>query len=671
MRSLALAGWQRYGPPVLHLVSIAKSYGPRTLFDDVSWHVPPNQRVGLVGRNGAGKTTLFRIICGIESPDFGEVVIKKGVRIGHLAQETEDFGAVTPYEAVLAAGGEARRLGQELERLEEQLATDHTEALLHRYEEVSTRFAQLGGYTLEAEARRILAGLGFTDTTMEKPIPTLSGGWRMRVSLAKLLFARPELLLLDEPTNHLDLATLIWFENFLSSYPGTIIAISHDRAFLDRFSTHIAELGHRGVEVYTGNFTRYLEEKVERLERLEKAASQQQKTLAQTERFIERFRFKASKAKAVQSRVKALEKVERIEVVRDSDHAPRFRFPKPPRSGKEVVNVRGVRKAYGDRVVYDNLDLTLWRGQRVALVGPNGAGKSTLLKMMAGAVNPDRGTVELGHEVKRAYYAQHQLETLTASNTILTELESIARFDQMPQCRSMLGAFGFSGKDVDKKVGVLSGGEKARLALAKLLFDPANLLLMDEPTNHLDMASCDVLEEALEDYEGTLIIISHDRHFINAVANVVIEVDNGRIETFDGSWDEYEAARAGTGFSSASSPTVEVQATKAAQVGLSSKDKKRLEADLRQAFSRTTRDTKTALDKAEAKIAKTEAELAAIDTQLADPEFHKKSDAIREAYLRRETLIRDHEKLFSAWEDLSLELEAKKRELDEKLLALG
>jgi len=651
---------------VLHLVDIAKSYGPRTLFEGIGWHVAPGARVGLVGKNGIGKTTIFRLITGRESPDSGRVILKKGSRLGYLAQETEDYGDKTPLEATLEAATEARALEAELALLEERLASADPE-LLHRYEVAQARFTQLGGYRLDAEARRILAGLGFTERTMEKPIPSLSGGWRMRVALARLLFARPELLRLDEPTNHLDLATLLWFEQFLAAYEGTIIVISHDRAFLDRFATTISELTPTGLEDYTGNFTRYLEEKVERLERLEKAAAQQQKQLAQVERFIERFRYKASKAKAVQSKVKALDKVERIEAPSQADKTITFRFPPPPRSGKEVAKVDGVRKAFGDNVVYERLDLTLYRGQRIALVGPNGAGKSTLLKLLAGSVLPDRGEVTLGHEVKRAYYAQHQLETLDATRTVLAELESVAKFDQIPQCRGLLGAFGFSGKDVDKKVGVLSGGEKARLALAKLLFDPANFLLMDEPTNHLDMASCDVLEEALEGYDGTLVIISHDRHFIDAVATMILEVDRGKVEAYPGNWEEYQAKKA------------QLEAAAAAAAGAASgaratttlKDRKRMEAELRQAFSRGTKDLKASCDKAEARIVAIEGELGDIDVRLGDMAFHKDPTAVRDAYQRREQLIREHERKMTEWEALSLELEAKKAELDKKLDQLG
>ena len=653
---------------MLHLVKISKSYGPQTLFEDVSWHVPPRTRIGLVGKNGAGKTTLFRMIVGTESPESGEVILRKGAKIGHLAQEPDDFGTVTPLEAVLEAGGEAITLEAEIARLQALMDGGRSDPeILDEHEHALARFGQLGGWELEATARRILSGLAFTDSVMDQPVVNLSGGWRMRVSLARLLFARPELLLLDEPTNHLDLATLMWFEGFLQSYEGTIVVISHDRAFLDRFATHIVELSRRGVDVYTGNFTRYLEAKVEKLERLEKSAAQQARAISETERFIERFRSKASKAKAVQSRIKQLDKVERIEAPTRDDATIHFRFAPPPRSGKDVAVLKGVAKGWPGKTVYSDLDLTLQRGQRIALVGPNGAGKSTLLKMLAGVYEPDAGEFVLGHQVIRAYYAQHQLDTLDANKTVLAELESVADFENAPRCRGVLGAFGFSGRDVDKKISVLSGGEKARVALAKMMFVPANFLLMDEPTNHLDMASCDVLEEALEGYEGTLVIISHDRHFINAVANTIVEVDAGRLDVFAGTWDEFELKKKELADAQALTAS---SSGEAGGSGLSHKELKRAEAELRQGHSRKVKSLKADHERVELRISAIDGTLAEVDANLGDPEFLKDGAAVRDAYTRRDALSREQESLLERWEELGMTLEAHEAELTDALNAL-
>ncbi len=652
---------------MLQLIDIAKSFGPRTLFEGVSWHVPPGERIGLVGPNGIGKTTLFRIITGQESPERGEVVRPKHLRVGLLEQEISDLGRGSVLSIVTDAAEEIRALEAEKKELEAAIeAGDHSEGTLLRHAHAAERFEALGGYRLEAEAQRILQGLGFRPGEMRRPARELSGGWLMRVAMARLLLVAPDLLLLDEPTNHLDLETLLWFEGYLRSYAGTVVVISHDRALLDSVATSIAELSPRGITVYKGNYERYERERAERRARQAAAARQQAREIAETERFIERFRAKATKAAAVQARVKALEKVERIEAPDADAKVMRFQFPEPPRSGKDVAILRGVTKRYGDLVVYDGLDLVLQRGQRVALVGPNGAGKSTLMKLLAGLIEPEAGSVTLGHNVSRAYFAQHQTQALVQSRTVLAELEADATLDEIPLCRPLLGAFRFSGGDVDKLVGVLSGGEKARLALAKMLLRPANLLLLDEPTNHLDMAARRVLEEALSGFTGTLVVISHDRHFINAVANEVLEVTPAGITRFPGNYDYYrfkrerldaeEAARAqGVGGGAVVAPKSGAREDRRAR--------KRREAELRNAAARRTRPLREELQAVEARVEAAEAELAAIEARMLEPGFFADGDAVREATTRKASLEAEQEALLARWEELSETLEAADEEL--------
>jgi len=424
-------------------------------------------------------------------------------------------------------------------RNENESAEDVTEA----YGDVQHRYEALGGYRLEADAKAILAGLGFAAGDVHRPLAAFSGGWRMRAALARLLLARPDLLLLDEPTNHLDLEALAWLEGFLEDYPGTIVFVSHDRYFLNRMATEIAEIEGGTFATSPGSYDDYVEQKAARREMLEAAQAQQARRVAEIQQFIDRFRYKATKARQVQSRVKALERMGRIEV-RRGPRRIRFRFPEPPRSGQSVCALRGIHKAYGDRIVYAGADLAVARGDRIALVGPNGAGKSTLLKILAGVLPFERGERALGHNVSAHYYAQHQLDQLTPAHTILREIESAAPDEATERLRSILGAFLFSGDDVEKRVAVLSGGEKARLALAKMLVRPANFLCLDEPTNHLDLAAREVLEDALDQFAGAMVFISHDRYFINRLATRVVEVREGHLRAFPGDYDAYvEAVR--------------------------------------------------------------------------------------------------------------------------------
>ncbi|HKZ04357.1 MAG TPA: ABC-F family ATP-binding cassette domain-containing protein, partial [Methylomirabilota bacterium] len=523
---------------MIALEAVSKGYGGQTLLRDCSWRVGRGERIGLVGPNGAGKTTLCRVLAGVEEPDTGRVHLDSGVSVGYLPQEVAGGLSRTVLAEALSGFDEVWELEAELERLAEAMAQPEADpTLTERYGEVQHRFEARGGYRLEAAAKMILGGLGFPPTTLHRSLTEFSGGWRMRAALARLLLLRPDLLLLDEPTNHLDLESLGWLESFLGSYDGTVVIVSHDRYFLNRMVTSIADVTGGGVEVYPGDYDQYLVEREARRALTEARARNQAKRIEEIERFIERFRYKASKARQVQSRIKMLEKVERIEVEGAARHI-HFKFPQPPRTGRVVERLAGVRKAYGDNVVYAGVDFTAERGERIALVGVNGAGKSTLLKMLAGVLAVDAGERTLGAHVDVHYYAQHQLDALDPARTVLEEIEAVAPEATHTRLRTILGSFLFSGDAVDKRVAVLSGGEKARLALAKMLVRPAALLCMDEPTNHLDLASKEVLEEALGTFTGTIVFISHDRYFINRIATRVVEVDRGQLT-------DYLAAKAG------------------------------------------------------------------------------------------------------------------------------
>ena len=528
---------------MIALSNVTKQYGGQILFVDASFQVNPGEKIGLVGPNGAGKTTLFRLITGEETADEGTVERPRRISLGYFNQQVGDLKGRSVLAETIAGAGEVAELGVELHELEAKMAEagDDLDAVIERYGEVQARYQELGGYDVEARAQTILAGLGLSQEQVDKDVGHLSGGWKMRVALAKILLLRPDVLLLDEPTNYLDLESILWLEQFLRDYPGSVVMTSHDRDVMNRVVKKIVEIDGGQVRVYSGNYDFYERARAEEAARREAEYERQQAMLAKEMRFIERFRAQAAKAAQVQSRVKKLDKIERLEPPRRMVERT-FDFRRPARSGDDVVKVQGVRKAYGSRVVHDHLSLLVRRGERWAVMGENGAGKTTLLKMIAGVTQPDGGDVTLGASVTMGYFAQHQLEQLNAQNTVMEELVAHAPTTSIGVLRNLAAAFGFQGDDVDKPIRVLSGGERSRLALAKILFDAPNLLVLDEPTNHLDILTKRALTKALSEYEGTVLVVSHDRAFLRAIANRILELSGEGPHVYGGSYAEYVRA---------------------------------------------------------------------------------------------------------------------------------
>jgi ATP-binding cassette subfamily F protein 3 len=607
---------------MLTVAGLSKSFGGRVLFDDVSLTLQSGERVAIVGPNGAGKSTLLKIILGHEEADAGEVTLIRGTRIGYLPQESEPAGNETILD--IAVPHEHEHDGQ-----------------------------------FVAKAKQILASLGFKNTDQTRPARELSGGWVMRAHLARLLAEEPDLLLLDEPTNHLDLETLLWFQDYLRSYPGAILLISHDREFLNRLCTHIAELRASRILRYTGNYDEYLEQRASTEATMAATAVAQQREIDRLQLFVDRFRAKNTKAAQAQSKLKQIERLKEDMVATPAgpDATVGFRFPQPLRSGQRVITLHKVRFGYGEKLIYDNLNFESERDQRTVLVGPNGAGKSTLLKLLADVLQPQAGERKLGHNVKHGYFAQHRAQMLNPLHTVFQEaLDTPQRITEQA-VRNVLGSFLFRGDDIFKPVSVLSGGEKSRLALVKLLLDPPNLLLMDEPTTHLDLASVDALIEALKQFEGTLIFISHDVHFIRALSTHVVRVEAGQLRHFTGGYQYYldKTAQSARAALTSSSFTAKDEANKSAATQVDRRDQKRIEAEVRQARSRKKQEIQKRITTLEKEIAELEAKEKELTAELEKPESYAGGRAMQ---INRE-LLHVHDRLpevTAEWETASVKL---------------
>jgi ATP-binding cassette, subfamily F, member 3 len=639
---------------MLTISQVTKAFGGRTLFEDASLQVNRGDRVGLVGPNGAGKSTLFSLILGEASPDEGKISLEKSVTIGFLPQEHAPAGDETVLELACAISPELVK-AQRILRSTPEDSAEHHEAL-HSFDEH-------GGWQLEPKAKRILAGLAFRESDFDRPAKTLSGGWVMRGHLARLLVQEPELLLLDEPTNHLDLESLVWFQEYLRNYPGAILMISHDREFLNQLVGSIVEIAHRRLNRYRGTWDTYVEQKAAREEQQLAAYKNQQKEIASLQLFADRFRAKASKASQAQSKLKQIDRMEKIEAPVAREKTVHFRFPQPPRSGHRVIALEEVNHAYGELVVYRGLNFEAERGQRTVLVGPNGAGKSTLLKLLAGVLPVQSGARELGHNVKVGYFSQYRVDMLDPMMTVLETARDMPNPVSEQVARTVLGSFLFRGDDVFKTTAVLSGGEKTRLALVKLLLDPPNLLLMDEPTTHLDVGSIDALIGALAQYEGTLIFISHDVYFIRAVAKTVLHINAGKLAPYAGDYNYYlDKSRATSARAALTSgeklqnlqPVNEAGPLPRNSPGMrESREQRRAESEQRKAEAKLKRDHEKRVRDLEMQILKLEGRQKELTEELEKPETYERGGAATQLNRELQVVTRDLERLTAEWEGLA------------------
>ncbi|MFH0908490.1 MAG: ABC-F family ATP-binding cassette domain-containing protein [bacterium] len=634
---------------------MSKSFGERVLFEDVSIQVNRGDRVAVVGPNGAGKSTLFSLVLGHDTPDTGSVSLERKTTIGHLPQETAPIGDETVLQLATAITPEAAELQRRIKLFEAGHDTDS-----HDFHEVQAKFDEIGGYQLEPKAKTILRGLAFRERDFDRPLKAMSGGWIMRAHLARLLVQQPDLLMLDEPTNHLDLEALQWFQEYLKAYPGGILLISHDREFLNNLIGSILEIRQRKVQRYRGNYDEYLVQREAQAEQLMSAYKNQQKEIQKLQEFADRFRAKNTKASQAQSKLKQIERMDKIEAPVRDQRSIRFRFPQPPRSGRVVIKLHDIHQAYGETVVYRGMKFEVERGQRIVLVGPNGAGKSTLLKILAGVLPFQSGSRELGLHVRTGYYAQHRVEMLNPAHTVLEEASDTREPLAEQFIRTVLGSFLFTGDDVFKRISVLSGGEKSRLALVKLLLDPPNLLLMDEPTTHLDMPSIDALIGALEHYEGTLIFISHDVYFIRKLARLVLHVDAGHLKMYHGDYQYYldktAATSARDALTSGSGPGNAQPATGADRPSVRTKQQKRMEAEARQALSRERREMQQLVDKLEKEIARLEELQKNLAAELEKPETYEKPGRAVAANRELSHLVDDLARATAEWEQAASQL---------------